>query len=138
MSLHLDYVALCGSILSTNKNIQSVTLINRQGRAVEQISRSKFTNQFPDYMSEMFFMQCVLQVSMGRDFDEQYGPINYYISERDNLTMLTFPIDDHIILVTVNKNVSPISLARKIVNTINDHRKQPHDIGSSKITLCKS
>jgi hypothetical protein len=89
-------------------------------------------------MSEMFFMQCVLQVSMGRDFDEQYGPINYYISERDNLTMLTFPIDDHIILVTVNKNVSPISLARKIVNTINDHRKQPNDIGSSKITLCKS
>ena len=127
MSLHLDHVGLCNSILSINKNIQSIALINRQGRAVEKISRPGFTNQFPDYMSEMFFMQCVLQVSMGGDFDEHFGPINYYISERDNLTMLTFPMDDHIILVTINKNASPISLARKIVNSINGCQKQPRD-----------
>lgn len=127
MSLHLDHVGLCNSILSINKNIQSIALINRQGRAVEKISRPGFANQFPDYMSEMFFMQCVLQVSMGGDFDEHFGPISYYMSERDNLTMLTFPMDDHIILVTINKNASPISLARKIVNSINDCQKQPHN-----------
>lgn len=94
MSQRLVSDTLCGSILHANKNIQSVTVINKQGRPVDKISRLRFTTQFQDNMSEMFYMQCVLQVSMGRDFDECYGPINYYISERANLTMLSFPLDD--------------------------------------------
>lgn len=115
---------LCKSILDINKNIQSVALINKQGRPVDKISRPRFTTQLQDNMSEVFYMQCVLQVSMGRDFDECYGPINYYMSERANLTMLSFPWNDHVLLVTVNKNVSPISLARKIANIINSSQKQ--------------
>jgi hypothetical protein len=69
-------------------------------------------------------MSCVLQVSMGRDFDENYGPINYHMSERANLTMITFPLDGNVVLVTINKNTSPISLARKTVDLINEHRKR--------------
>jgi hypothetical protein len=99
-------------------------LINKHGRPVEKISRPILAEQNQDNLNEMFFMQCVLQVSMGRDFDECYGPINYYISERANLTMLSFPLDDHVILVKANKNVSPIALARKIANMITGLRKQ--------------
>jgi len=76
-------------------------------------------------MNEMLFMHCVLQISMSKDFDEQCGPINYHISERGNLTMLTFPIYDHVILVITKKSISPISLARKIVNVIESNKKQP-------------
>lgn len=122
MSQGLVNDVLCDLILHTNKNIQFVALINKHGRPVEKISRSGFTGQFQDNMNEMFFMQCVLQVSMGKDFDECYGPINYYVSERSNLTMLSFPLDDHVLLTIVNKNISPITLARKIVNRINDHK----------------
>ena len=56
-------------------------------------------------------------------FDENYGPINYYMSERTSLTTLTFPVEDDVILVTTNKNISPITLARKVVKIIDDHRK---------------
>ncbi len=114
---------LCSSILCLNKNIQSVTSINKHGRPINAISRQKFTTQFQNPLCEMFFMQCILQISMGRDFDEYYGSINYCMSERENLTMLSFPLDDHVILVTVNKNVNPVSLARKIENRINSFQK---------------
>jgi len=60
---------------------------------------------------------------MGKDFDENYGPINYHISERTDLTMLTFPIDEHVIIVTANKKVSSITLARKVINSINEYKK---------------
>jgi hypothetical protein len=81
-----------------------------------------FAEQFPDYLSELFCMSCVLQVSMGRDFDENYGPINYHMSERKSLTMITFPLDENVILVTTDKNISPVSLARQIADLINEHR----------------
>jgi hypothetical protein len=99
-----------------------VTAINKLGRPVDRSSRQKHIKQFPDKTSEVLFMQCVLEISMGRDFDEQYGPINYHMSERANATMLTFPIDDHVILVTASKNVGPISLAKKIANIISEYR----------------
>ena len=125
MSQYVALDLLNTSILNANKSIQSVAFINKMGRPIEKIFRPGFAKQFPDYMNEMFLMQCVLQISMGRDFDESYGPINYHISERASLTTLTFPVDDNVILVTTNKNTSPITLARKIVNIINEHRKNP-------------
>jgi hypothetical protein len=57
-------------------------------------------------------------VYLGRDFDENYGPVNYHISERTSLTTLSFPVGDIVILVIINKNTSPITLARKVVNMI--------------------
>lgn len=125
MSAYADLDELCGTILDTSKHIQRVTIINNQGRAVEETSRIKSGNQPSAYTNEMLLMQCVLQVSMGRDFDEQYGPVNYHISERSNLAMLTFPMDEHVILVTANKNVGPISLARKISSLLSSYKMKP-------------
>ncbi len=124
MSFYSSLDTLCQSVLGLNKNIQSVSAINKMGRLVVDTTRPKFAHKVVERTSEHLLMQCVLQISMGRDFDEEYGPINYHISERANLTLLSFPLDDNVILVTANKNVSPISLAKKIVGTISDHRRQ--------------
>lgn len=120
--MYSELDTLCESISNLESNIQSVIVINKFGRPVERIGREENDKHF-SYNSEMFFMQCVLQISMGQDFDEQYGPINYHISERQNLIMLTFPIYDHVLLVTAKKNISPISLARKIICVIGSYRK---------------
>lgn len=124
MSSYLSLELLCDSILKLNKNIQSVAVINNRGRVIEKISRPMFTKQFPDYFSELFCMGFALHVSMGRDFDENYGPINYHISERTNLSIITFPVDENIILITTNKNISPITLTRKIIPVIIEYVKQ--------------
>lgn len=112
---------LCNSIIGINKNIQSVAIINKLGRAVKKVARDGSLKQLPQPKDEMFFMQCVLQISMGREYDSEYGPINYHLLERENLIMITFPMRDHVILVTIKKDTSPISLARKIANTINSY-----------------
>ncbi len=121
--MYSELDALCESISCLDSSIEAVAVINKFGRPVERIDREGNNKRLPRD-SEMFFMQCVLQISMGNDFDEQYGPINYHISERQNLTMLTFPIYDHVLLVIVKKDTSPISLARKITCVIDTHRKQ--------------
>lgn len=113
--------SMCDTILRLNKSIQSVAVINNRGRVMEKISRSQFAKQFPDHLNELFCMSCVLQVSMGKDFDENYGSINYYISGRSNLTIITLPLDENVILITTNKNISPITLARKTMDIIDNH-----------------
>lgn len=127
---------LCDKVLDLNDNIQSVTILNKLGRPVERATRKGNSSHLPDKESEMLFMQCVLQVSMGRDFDEQYGPVNYHLAKRANVTMFSFPIGEHVMLVTANKHVSPISLAKKIVNVASGNLKRNlKNIEDNKIPL---
>lgn len=113
---------LCNSISNLNKNIQSVVVINKNGRAIEK-NNCEIANEIPREKYEMFFMQRALEISMGRDFDDEYGPINYAFTERENLSLFSFPINDFIILVTSKSNVSPISMAKEIINVITHYTK---------------
>lgn len=124
MSQYESLDVLCHSIFNIDRNIESVAVINNKGRIIEKILKPMFAEQFPEYFNELFCMHHILQVSMGRDFDEDHGPVNYHISERTNLTTLTFPMHDNIILVTINKDISPITLARQITDLIEDHKKK--------------
>lgn len=120
----LQFDKLCNSILNLNKNIQSVEVISKFGRTMEKVTCNGFTKKIPHHTNEMLLMQCVLQISMGRDFDDNFGTINYYILKRENLNMITFPLIDNIVLVTANKNTSSITLARKIVNILENYRNE--------------
>jgi|SRR5437660_5827147 len=118
----IKFDELCNSILQINKSIQSVAIINKLGRPVEKVTRDDDLKPLPRPKNEMFFMQCVLEISMGKEYDSEYGPINYHLSERGNMTMITFPMRDNVILVTIKKDTSPISLAKKIVTIINGYQ----------------
>jgi len=115
---------LCETILAINKNIESVVIINKNGRAIEQKIRDNTVSQMPDHKNEMLLMQCALTISMGRDFDEDYGPVGYAVIGRESTSMFSFPAGESIVLVTSKKDISPISLAKKITDTIHEHAKQ--------------
>ncbi|HZS73898.1 MAG TPA: hypothetical protein VFA69_05280 [Candidatus Nitrosotalea sp.] len=126
---------LCNSILGINTNIQTVSIINKHGRAVERKTNDDADPQVTGQKIEMFFMQCVLTISMGRDFDEEFGEIGYVHIDRKNLSMFSFPVLDHIVLVTSKAAISPISLAKKISDTIkrfkNSQRTGIHSLEES-------
>ncbi len=121
----IGFDELCNTILETNDNIQSVCIINRHGRAIERRVQDKTSLQVVNQKSEeMFFMQCALTISMGRDFDDEFGEIGYIHVDRKNLSMLSFPLFDNIVLVTSKAAMSPIALARKITTVIKKHCMQ--------------
>ena len=124
MSLYESLEGLCGSILDLYKDVDSIAVLDKRGGVIECISKPVFSKQFPDHLNELFCMHHVLQISMGREFDEKYGPINYHISERRNNTILTFPLGEKVILVTAGKTCSLIEMAQKISSLINEHKKR--------------
>ncbi len=119
-----EFDKLCDTILGINNNIQSVSIINKHGRAVEYKIQGSPNFQTTEQKNEMFFMQCALTISMGRDFDEDFGEIGYIHTNRKNLSMFSFPLFDNIILVTSKAATGPISLARKISTVIKRYRLQ--------------
>lgn len=115
---------LCDTILAINKNIQSTIIINKNGRAVEKKIRDDTISQMSDHKNEMLLMQCALTISMGRDFDEDYGPVGYAVVDRESTSMFSFPVGELIVLVTSKKDISPLSLAKKIAATIQEYQSR--------------
>src|SRR2546425_1140816 len=69
--------SLCNSVLDVNENIQAVSVINKQGRAVHKIARTGTDLPMQEKENEMLLMQTAITISMGRDFDEPLGKIAY-------------------------------------------------------------
>ncbi len=117
--LNLD--ELCNQILNIDNSIQTVTVIGKNGRPVEEASRLGLNRTKEKH--EMFFMSHALEISLGRDFDDQFGKVNYTFTSRDNLSVLSFPMEDSFLLVVYQSQVGPISLAMKIKSLIMSFQK---------------
>ena len=118
----LELDSLCNTVLDVNENIQAVSVINKQGRAVHKIARTGTDLPMQEQENEMLLMQTAITISMGRDFDEPLGEIGYVHVERKNLSLFSFPIDDYIVLVTSKAAVGSISFARKVATAIRKYR----------------
>lgn len=118
---YLNLGELCNKILNIDNSIQTVTVISKNGRPIEEASRlgSKRTEE----RHEMFFMSHALEISLGKDFDDQFGKVNYTFTSRDNLSVLSFPMEDSFMLVVYQSQVGPISLAMKIKSLIMPFQK---------------
>src|SRR5437899_7469797 len=114
--------SLCSTVLDVNENIQAVSVINKQGRAVCKIARAGTDLPILEQENEMLLMQTAITISMGREFDEPLGEIGYVHVERKNLSLFSFPIDNYIVLVTSKAAVGSISLARKVATAIRKYR----------------
>src|SRR5438132_4089822 len=117
--------SLCSTVLNVNENIQAVSVINKQGRAVHKIARTGTGLPMQEQENEMLLMQAAITISMGRDFDEPLGEIGYVHVERKNLSLFSFPIGDYIVLVTSKAAIGSISLARKVATAIRRYRIIP-------------
>ena len=117
--------SLCNTVLDVNENIQVVSVINKQGRAVHKIARTGTDLPMQEKENEMLLMQTAITISMGRDFDEPLGEIGFVHVERKNLSLFSFPRDDHIVLVTSKAAIGSISLARKVATAIRRYRIHP-------------
>ena len=111
-SIRLD--KLCKSILDSNENVRCVEIIEKQGTTLEKLGSEK-TMKYDDSYNE-----CLLDIALGKEFGEFYGPIRYYFSKNKSV-MFSFPFDENFVFVTTTKNISPIWLATKIARIINKY-----------------
>jgi len=112
-SIKLD--KLCKSILSSNENIRSVEIIGKLGTTLEKIGSERTIKLNSDSYNE-----CLLDIALGKEFGEFYGPIRYYFSKNKSV-MFSFPFDENFVFVTTTKNISPIWLATKIARIIHKY-----------------
>jgi hypothetical protein len=114
---------VCRSIMNADRNVRSVAILDKKRRLVHSESRRGFVQPDLDKCNDSHYMECTFDISMGKKFDDLYGPIRYHHSIKDDFIMFSFPYDENVIITTSTKKISPISFATKIAILINNHFK---------------
>jgi hypothetical protein len=111
----LEISNVCQDILSISHEIHFSCYINRNGRIVE----SKFRDDglITDLSSqelEMRYMQCKLQSTMNKEFEDKIGRLDYTLICRESTLELIFPFFDGIIFIVANKDLLFSDICKKI------------------------
>lgn len=89
-----------------------VCIINKMGR----IERLIFQNgiNISNEKREMFTMGVRLQYTMQSDFDDEFGKVNYTITERNGFKFVSIPIHEGILFGILNESSDPFAFIKKI------------------------
>ncbi len=119
MTKESDLESIRESILKDG--IEFVAIINPQGRVEDFISDGNV--DFPGYKQEMYWMGVRLHESMQRDFDDDFGPVRFTISERRDLKFVTVPAASKLVVGIMKKNADHCWFVDQIVSLMNAENK---------------
>ena len=107
------YEEKCKNLLK-DSDIRFAGLINHMGHLVAGGMKQGITPLEDEADMRKLYMELILRVSTRKEFDYSLGPVEYSASRRKNAVMLSFPIDNKVLLVSTNINVNIDEIAKKI------------------------
>ena len=70
--------------------------------------------------SSKLFLGFALRSEMRKDFDAEFGKTIYSFSERDRIKLASFPLNDHILRISIEKEEQHFTLIENILKMISD------------------
>ncbi len=104
----------CDKLLELGE-IRFACLINNMGKLVAGGFKKGITPLEDDAERQKMYMELALRVSMRMEFDYCLGPVKYSASRREKAVMMSFPINNQVLLISAETLVDIEKLAKKIM-----------------------
>lgn len=105
--------------------VEFIGLINKEGRMESSMCKNEIN--LTDERKEMFMMQFRLQSSMHKDYDDEFGPVNHTITEREKSIFVSIPIVAYTVLAIMKKTIDITVAINKIkvaIRNFENHNKE--------------
>ena len=114
----MDYDKLCDFAKKTDSKIRFAGVINSRGRLIAggMITSKKALED--EKKDEMLFMELALRVKMRSEFDSELGKVKFSLSFREKLIVMSFPIKNDVLLVSMERRTQFEKIAFKILKSI--------------------
>ena len=121
--------SICQDILKLHPKMRSARFINARGHLVAGGMKEGLLSLEAKKQDEMMFMELALRVRMRHEFDNEFGVVHFSLSYRDKVIVMSFPLsDDNVLLVSREKDKNFEDIPFKILELIEDIKKNPSKI----------
>ncbi len=100
-------------------DIRFVGVINSMGRLVEGDYKEGIV-PIAEIEQYKICMEHVLELLMKKDLDDTLGALDYIVSRRKNLTIVTIPIDGKVVLISAEPKAKIEPIIDEIIQLINN------------------
>ena len=114
----MDYEKLCESAKKADSKIRFAGVINSKGRLIAGgmiPSKKRLGDRKRD---EMLYMELALRVKMRREFDDDLGQVKFSMSFREKLIVMSFPIEDDVLMISMERKTKFEQIAFSILKHI--------------------
>ena len=114
----MDYKKLCKKVMSLDPKIRFAGLINEKGGLFAGGMREGIKSLGAKKDDEMLYMELVLRAKMRREFDRVLGPVEFAMSYREKVIIMSFPLRDGVLLISAEKGIDFSEIPFKILKLI--------------------
>jgi hypothetical protein len=114
----MDKEEICKKVMNLDPLIRFAGLINPNGRLVAGGMKPGYETLEDPKDAEMLYMELVLRAKMRKEFDRAFGPVKFAMSLREKLIVMSFPFEDHILMISTEKQTDFSKLAFKVLEII--------------------
>lgn len=111
-----DYKEIYQYILGLDDKIRFVGIINDLGRLVYGGMRPGVLSLESETESIKIYMEFALISKLHTDFDSKLGEVLYSLTVRKKIKMLSFPVSDHIIRLSLEKTADHEKIVKNILS----------------------
>ena len=114
----MKYDELCERAKKVDPKVRFAGIINSKGRLVAggMVSSKKPLEDIKK--DEMLFMELALRVKMRSEFDSELGKVKFSLSLREKLIVMSFPIKNDVLLVSMERKTQFEKIAFKVLKYI--------------------
>ncbi|MFB5615480.1 MAG: DUF6659 family protein [Candidatus Nitrosomaritimum yanchengensis] len=105
----------CDSLL-INKKLRYIGILDKMGNLIFEKEQQGISSTMSDKKSRSLYIQSVLEILLQKDFDEQIGSLKYDVSHRTKMDIITIPVFDHVILISVEPKENTDLIANNAID----------------------
>ncbi len=114
---------LCGRIMSLDESIRFVGIINSSGEVIAGGFQKGVESLLNGLDEQELYVQSLSNMALLRDFSDRLGKVNYNIARHDNVSLMTFPINNDILCLSVSSRGNIDKIRDEILNMIKSKEK---------------
>jgi len=111
----MDYENLCAITQKIDSKVRFAGVINSKGRLIAGGMTPSITRLGDRKRDEMLYMELALRVKMRREFDDDLGEVKFSMSFREKLIVMSFPIKDDVLMVSMERKTQFEQIAFSIL-----------------------
>ena len=114
----MDYENLCTLVQKIDSKVRFAGVVNSKGRLIAggmAPSKKRLGDRKRD---EMLYMELALRVKMRREFDDDLGKVRFSMSFREKLIVMSFPIEDDVLMVSMERKTKFEQIAFSVLKYI--------------------
>ena len=114
-----DLSKLCNGIFDIDEKIRFVGIIDEMGKLIVGEMKKGLPSLERDDGSIRLYLGYAINNVLRRDFDNVFGKVLFTFSEREKIKLLTIPMNDNLLLVSMDISSDHDELIKKILKTVN-------------------